>query len=101
VIGTTSWRFAGKIDYALGSDARVIVLNDDQREYGFLRPRDAQLGQDVLLVAPDQSDPRAVARDYGARFSSLTSLAPVVILHAGRPAFVVRLYLGAALRRPA
>ena len=101
VIGTTSWRFAGKVDYALGGAAPVICLNDDQRQYGFARPRDRQIGRDVLIIAPDRPDLAEIQREYGGRFATIRPLAPVVVLHAGRPAFVVSLYLGTALRLPA
>ncbi len=92
VVGATNWRDAGKIAYALGPDAKLVVLNADAREFGFgLTPRDV-IGQDVLILAVEHAD--RVPADYGSVFASIEPLKPLAITQAGHPIGSVSVFLG-------
>ncbi len=99
VIAATRWLDAGKIDYALGGRAPVICLGSDPREYGIIAPVADYAGADVLIVAPGTS-PAAIAARFGGLFDSIDTLAPATVLHDGRPALTLPLYLGRRLREP-
>jgi 4-amino-4-deoxy-L-arabinose transferase-like glycosyltransferase len=100
VVAATRWLDAGKIDYALDGRVPVICLGSDPREYGIIAPAGDYAGLDVLIVAPGIS-PAAIAVRFGKLFDSIDTLAPATVLHDGRPALVVPLYLGHRLREPA
>ncbi|HTV43696.1 MAG TPA: glycosyltransferase family 39 protein [Stellaceae bacterium] len=97
VIAATRWLDAGKIDYALEGRMPVICLGDDPREYGIIAPVAAYAGADVLIVAPGVSAADITAR-FGGMFRSIATLPPATLLHDGRPALSVPLYLGHDLR---
>ena len=100
VVAATRWLDAGKIDYALGGRVPVICLGSDPREYGIIAPVGDYAGMDVLIVAPGIS-PAAIAARFGKLFDSIDTLAPATVLHDGRPALILPLYLGHRLREPA
>ena len=100
VVAATRWLDAGKIDYALGGRVPVICLGSDPREYGIIAPVGDYTGMDVLIVAPGSS-PAAIATRFGKLFDSIDTLATATVLHDGRPALILPLYLGRRLREPA
>jgi hypothetical protein len=100
VVAATRWLDAGKIDYALGGRVPVICLGSDPREYGIIAPVRDYAGADVLIVAPGTS-PAAIAARFGGLFDSIDTLAPATVLHDGRSALSLPLYLGRRLREPA
>ncbi|MBS0560705.1 MAG: glycosyltransferase family 39 protein [Proteobacteria bacterium] len=83
IVGVANWRDGGKLAYALGPDARVVVLNEDARQFGFgLTPRDVT-GRDLLILTLDPPD--RVAAEYGHAFAALHVLPSAPVLLAGRP----------------
>jgi 4-amino-4-deoxy-L-arabinose transferase-like glycosyltransferase len=97
VVAATRWLDAGKIDYALGGQVPVLCLGPDPREYGIIAPVADYAGSDVLIIAPRTSATDIAAR-FGGQFQSIEALAPATVLHAGRAALRVPLYLGHRLR---
>jgi 4-amino-4-deoxy-L-arabinose transferase-like glycosyltransferase len=93
VVATLKWHDAGKVDYALGGQVPVICLGPDPRQYGLVANPDGYAGSDVLIVAPHRSLDQ-ITREFGARFDSIESLTPATLMHAGRPAAELALYLG-------
>jgi hypothetical protein len=53
----------------------------------------------VLIIAPHTTMAQITAR-FSPLFQSISSLPPVTLLHAGRPALTLPLYLGHDLRPP-
>jgi len=100
VVAATRWLDAGKIDYALHGRATVVCLGNDPREYGIIAPVADHAGADVLIVAPHVS-PAEIALRFGRLFDAIDTLAPATVLHDGRPALTLPLYLGHRLRVPA
>jgi 4-amino-4-deoxy-L-arabinose transferase-like glycosyltransferase len=98
VVAATRWLDAGKIDYALGGRVRVLCLGPDPREYGVIAPVADYVGADVLIVAPRTSPAEITAR-FGKLFEAIDTLPPATVLHAGRPALTLPLYLGHRLRQ--
>ncbi len=97
VVGAIRWLDAGKIDLALRGEAQVICLGSDPREYGFVSPVRDHVGQDVLIVAPRESL-AAISTRFGGEFDRLDALPSVMLLHAGKAAMVLPLFLGHRLR---
>ena len=97
VIAATRWLDAGKIDFALGGRVPVIVLGGDPREYGLAAPAAPHRGEDLVIVAP-RATLASMNYFYGADFDRIEALPPVTILHAGRPAMLLPLFLGRRLR---
>ena len=97
VVAATRWLDAGKIDYALGGRVPVLCLGPDPREYGIVAPLTKYAGSDVLIIAPRTSPAEITAR-FGNLFQSVEVLPPATVLHAGRPALSLPLYLGRRLR---
>lgn len=100
VVAATRWLDAGKIDYALGGRATVICLGDDPREYGIVAPVARYAGADVLIVAP-RTSPSEIAARFGRLFDAIDTLPPASVLHRGRLALSLPLYLGHRLHLPA
>jgi hypothetical protein len=98
VVGTLRWEDAGRVDYALGGAVPVIVLSRDQRQFGLIRPADALVGRDVLILAPGHS---AEIGKLAGRFESIEALPPFTIDHPGRPTATIAAYLGHGLRASA
>ena len=99
VVAAIRWHDAGKIDYALGGRLPVICLGPDPRQYGVIAPARNYAGADVLIVAPRDTLAGITAR-FGPRFDTIEPLAPATVLHAGRPAMTVPLFLGRRLHKP-
>lgn len=97
VVAATRWLDAGKIDYALGGRLPVLCLGPDPREYGVIAPLTEYAGSDVLIVAP-RTSPAEIAARFGRLFKTIAVLPPATVLHAGRPALSLPLYLGRGLR---
>ncbi len=97
VVAATRWLEAGKIDYALGGRTRVLCLGPDPRQYGIIAPLAAYVGWDVLIIAPRSTAAEISAR-FGKLFETIEPLPPVTVLHDGRPALALPLYLGHRLR---
>jgi 4-amino-4-deoxy-L-arabinose transferase-like glycosyltransferase len=100
VVAATRWLDAGKIDYALRGRATVICLGDDPREYGIVAPVANYAGADVLIVAP-HVPPSQIAARFGWLFDAIDTLPPASVLHRGRLALSLPLYLGHRLHLPA
>ncbi len=100
VVAATRWLDAGKLDYALDGRSPVLCLGPDPRQYGLIAPLARYAGDDVLIVAPG-SALAGIAAQFGSQFDAIEPLAPATILHAGRPALTVPLFLGHRLHRPA
>ena len=98
VVAATRWLDAGKIDYALGGRVPVMCLGPDPREYGVIAPVADYAGSDVLIIAPRTSPAEITAR-FGKLFETIEVLPPATVLHAGRPALSLPLFLGRRLRR--
>jgi 4-amino-4-deoxy-L-arabinose transferase-like glycosyltransferase len=93
IIAATKWYEAGKIDYALGGSSKVICLGSDLRQYGMTSADTSDVGSDLLIVAPRKSL-EAIEAQYRTSFDKITQLPPAVVLHNGRPALLLQLFLG-------
>ena len=93
IVAATRWLDAGKADYALGGQIRVICLGADPREYGQTSDLKDFVGDNLLIVAPRMSLAQIDAR-FGAAFDLVEELPPVIIRHAGQPAMLIPLFLG-------
>ena len=97
IVATVRWHDAGKVDYALDGAAKVVCLGRDPREYGVIAKTGADVGRDMLIVAPRYTI-RTIRARLGDRFGAITPLPSVMLLHAGRPAMVLPLFLGRAFK---
>ena len=93
VVAATRWLDAGKIDYALRGRLPVLCLCKDPHQYGIIAPIPRFAGSDVLIIAPRTTAAEITAR-FGKSFQSIEMLPPAIVLHAGRPALTLPLYLG-------
>jgi len=93
VVAGVRWLDAGKIDYALLGRVPVICLGPDPREYGVIRPAASYNGRDVIIVATRETL-STISGKFARQFDSLEPLPPVTLLHAGRPAMLLPLFLG-------
>jgi len=98
IVGVPNWRDAGKIAYALGPKATVIVLNGDSRQFGFVAPATAFSGRDLLVLTLD--DPNRARRELSPWFSKLEPLAPSSIDDDGVSLQSVSMFLGTSLHVP-
>jgi hypothetical protein len=99
VAAATRWLDAGKLDYALDGRVPVLCLGPDPRQYGLIAPLARYAGDDVLIVAPGRS-PAEIKEQFGMLFDAIEPLAPATMLHAGRPALSLPLFLGHRLHQP-
>jgi 4-amino-4-deoxy-L-arabinose transferase-like glycosyltransferase len=99
IIAALRWSDAGKIDYALGGRLPVICLGPDARQYGLLARSDDHAGADVLIVTRVPFE--KIVGQYWFLFDSVEPIAPANVLHAGRPALQLNLFLGHRLHRAA
>jgi hypothetical protein len=99
VVAAQRWSDAGKLDYALGGRPPVICLGPDAHQYGLLARRDEYAGADVLIVtrAPFEK----IVGQYWFLFDTIEPLGPATVLHAGRPALRLNLFLGHRLHKAA
>jgi hypothetical protein len=93
VIAALRWSDAGKIDYALGGNVPVICLGPDAHQYGLIARLGDYAGNDVLIVARATSLQQIIGQ-FWFLFDGIEPLAPVTVLHAGRPALTLNLFLG-------
>jgi 4-amino-4-deoxy-L-arabinose transferase-like glycosyltransferase len=100
VVAAVKWHEAGKVDYALGGRLPVICLGPDPRQYGVVANSDGYAGSDVLIVAPRRSFEQ-ITGQFGPLFDSIEPIAPATVVHAGRPATELALYLGHRLHESA
>jgi hypothetical protein len=98
VVATLKWHEAGKIDYALGGQVPVICLGADPRQYGLTAGPDDHAGADVLIVAPRRSLAQ-IESQFGGQFDSIEPIAPAIVMHAGRPAMELPLFIGHRLHK--
>jgi 4-amino-4-deoxy-L-arabinose transferase-like glycosyltransferase len=98
VVATIKWHEAGKIDYALGRRIPVICLGPDARQYGLTASPDDYAGADVLIVAPRRSLAQ-IESQFGGRFDSVEPIASATVMHAGRPAMELPLFIGHRLHK--
>ena len=98
VVAALKWHEAGKIDYALGGRIPVICLCSDPRQYGIVANPDDYAGADALIVAPRQSF-AAIENQLGTRFDAIEPTAPATVMHAGRLAIELPLFIGHRLHR--
>jgi 4-amino-4-deoxy-L-arabinose transferase-like glycosyltransferase len=99
VAAALRWSDAGKLGYALAGKLPVICLGPDARQYGLLSHRDEYAGADVLIVARVPFD--KILGQYWFLFDRIEPLAPLTVLHAGRPALQLNLFLGHRLHKAA
>jgi Dolichyl-phosphate-mannose-protein mannosyltransferase len=92
-IAAIRWHDAGKLDYALHGAVPVICLGKDPREYGIVHYAGKYRGRNLLIVAP-RTTLREIRAGFEPAFASITPLPPLVLLHAGREAMVVPVFLG-------
>ena len=76
----------------------MICLGDDPREYGLAESVQKHLGQDVLILAPRDSLAKVTAR-FGSSFDLVEMLPPTLVMHAGRPAMSIPLFMGHRLHQ--
>jgi 4-amino-4-deoxy-L-arabinose transferase-like glycosyltransferase len=100
VVATMKWHEAGKIDYALGGVVPVICLGSDPREYGLITRPDDYAGANVLIVAPRRSFAQ-IKSQFDDLFDSIEPIAPVRVMHAGRPAMELPLFIAHRLHKSA
>jgi hypothetical protein len=98
-VAALKWSDAGKIDYALAGRLPVICLGPDAHQYALLARNEDHAGADVLIVtrAPFEK----IVGQYWLSFDSIESIAPATILHAGRRALRLNLFLGHRLHKAA
>jgi hypothetical protein len=99
VVAALRWSDAGKIDYALGGRLPVICLGPDCRQYGLVARHDDYAGADVLIVTRARFE--KILGQYWSLFDSIDPMAPAAVLHAGRPALQLNLFLGHRLHKAA
>ena len=96
-VAATRWDEAGKIGYALHGKMTVLCLARDPRGFGVLTDPTDHIGEDALLIGRNL---RSVdlQKTYGDYFESVDELSPIPIMHGGRPAFWLSVYLAHKLR---
>jgi hypothetical protein len=99
IVAALNWHDAGKLDYALGGAATVICLGDDPREFGLLHPAAKYQGDDVLILTPGKR-PAQFNRSLRILFERIEPEPALTVLHAGRPAMEIPVYLGRHLEEP-
>jgi hypothetical protein len=99
VVAAMRWSDAGKIDYALGGRVPVICIGPDARQYGLIARHDDYAGADVLIVARTSFE--KIIGQFWFLFDRVDPLAPATVLHAGRRAARLNLFLGHRLHKAA
>jgi Dolichyl-phosphate-mannose-protein mannosyltransferase len=97
VVAALKWHEAGKIDYALGGRIPVLCLGRDARQYGLIANPDDYAGADVLIAAPRRSFAQ-INGQFESLFDAIEPIAPATVMHAGRPAMSLPLFIGHRLR---
>lgn len=99
VSATLRWSDAGKLDYALGGKIPVICLGPDAHQYGLVARHDDYAGADVLIVTGVSFE--KIVGQFWFLFDAIEPLAPTMVLHAGRPALPLNVFLGRRLHKAA
>ena len=99
VAASLRWSDAGKVGYALGSGIPVICLGPDAHQFGLIARHDDYAGADVLIVT--RVSFQKIVGQFWFLFDAIEPLAPATILHAGRPALRLNLFLGHHLHKAA
>jgi hypothetical protein len=99
VIAAVRWHEAGKIDFAMKGNVPVICLGDDPRQYGMAHPVSDYAGRDVVIIAPKETLGSMLSR-FGDQFDSIEARPPLTLLHAGKPAALLPVFVGHGLRTP-
>jgi 4-amino-4-deoxy-L-arabinose transferase-like glycosyltransferase len=99
VVAAMRWSDAGKIDYVLGGRIPVICLGPDARQYSLIARQDDYTGADVLIATRVPIE--KIIGQYWFLFDSIEQIAPANVLHAGRPALRLDLFLGRRLHKAA
>jgi hypothetical protein len=99
VVATLRWSDAGKIDYALGGRLPVICLGPDAHQYALVARHDDYAGADILIVTRVPFE--KIVGQYWFLFDSIEPIALATVLHAGRPALRLNLFLGHRLHKAA
>jgi len=97
VVAALRWSDAGKIDYALAGRVPVICLGPDAHQYGLIARYDDYAGSDVLIVGRISLD--YVVGQFWFLFDRIKPVAPATVLHAGRPALQLNLFIGHRLHK--
>jgi len=92
-VASIHWHVAGRLDYVLGGFVRVVCLGDDPREYGLQHPASAEIGRDLLILAPGAKGGEIESK-LGASFEHLNQAPPLYLLHGGHIAMEIPVYLG-------
>jgi hypothetical protein len=98
-VAALRWSDAGKVDYALGGRLPVICLGPDARQYGLVARHDDYAGGNVLIVTRIPFG--KIVGQYWFLFDSIEPMPPATILHAGRRALRLNLFLGHRLHKAA
>lgn len=93
-LATLQWHEAGKLSYALGPKVAVICLGTDPREFAFVEPVAHHLREPILVLVPHA---RQAQERLAAMFASVEPQPSLTLLHAGRAAMEVQVYLGRGL----
>ena len=95
IVASSNWRDAGKIGHAIGSDATILCLSADARQFRFASRPQSHTGADVLLLTLDPA-PRALeeARHW---FNTVDVLPPATIRLNGRILRTVTVLRGQSL----
>jgi hypothetical protein len=99
VAAALKWSDAGKIDYVLGGRLPVICLGPDAHQYALATRRDDHAGAEVLIATREPFE--KIVGQYWFLFDSIEPTAPATVLHAGRPALRLNLFLGHRLHKAA
>jgi 4-amino-4-deoxy-L-arabinose transferase-like glycosyltransferase len=100
IVGATlRWSDAGKLDYALGGKIPVISLGPDAHQYALVARHDDYAGADVLIVTRVSFE--KIVGQFWSLFDAIEPLAPTMVLHAGRPALPLNVFLGRRLHKAA
>jgi hypothetical protein len=94
-----NWRVGGKTGTAFGPGVPVCAFSQDPREFAFVCPAQALLGQDALIVLPKERSEEALAA-IAPYFQRLDPSEEVAIGRIGRSERVVTLTHAHVLLRP-
>jgi 4-amino-4-deoxy-L-arabinose transferase-like glycosyltransferase len=94
----TKWVEAGKISLALGPGTPVFVFSHDPREFGLIDDSARFVGQDGVIVVPEQRLAAALL-ELGPYFSSFGAPQSLVLQRDGRDAITLALVPAHGLTR--
>ena len=97
ILAGIRWHDCGKLDYALGRKRPLLCLTNDPRQYGIVQNLAAARGHDVLILAP-RTDLAGIQTELGARFATITQLAPLTLRLGAGVNLPIPAYLGSDFR---